>query len=680
MLELKKIIRNIIKSEIDNDLDKHIYIIKNILFFISRVILINKEYKLDKKGVFLELERGLDNDIAGLLTDIEDIKNHEYCVLNIEEQEKIIDTLKLIEFKDLIDISLGELYDYFTTSNEKKLLGQVYTPKDIVKEMVQDSFDTEDIINNPYFKVIDPACGGGYFVLEAYNRLKNIIMENYRDIKPLNDLTTGNFEQEVHKFILKHNIFATDIDDFAIYMTRFSLFIRGNFKSENIYKLDSLLDNFKLKEEYFDLVISNPPYIGHKKIDKMYRDALSNKYDGVYSDKGDISFCFFKKGHELLNYNGKLLFITSRYFLESPSGKDLRNFINKNFTIEKIIDFYGQNVFKGIGISPVIVKLVKNNISKDIEVYKRLANIKSNSFNENINLNFQKFFIKQDSLNINGWILHSEEVKKLYSKIDKLGKISLDELCTFNQGIITGCDSAFIIDEDELKSSKYERSLIKPWIKNSEIDKYHLKVIKKYIIYTDKIDNEKNYPYVMDRIIRYKDRLKNRRECKKDIRKWYQLQWGRDDNLFKSEKIMFPYKADKNKFAIVRDEICSSADVYILSIKEEHKCNISLEYLVAFLNSKICEFYFKCIAKKLNDKLYEYYPNKLINLNIKLIEDSSYIEKLINKIKNSYEEQDYLEANNLKEKIDKYFYEIYGLNKEEINFIESYFDIRREKY
>lgn len=676
MLELKKIIRNIIKNEVDSDLEKHIYIIKNILFFISRVILINKNRKLNIEDIAFKLEQGLNDDIIELLIGIEHIKKHETCVLNNEQQEDMINALNLIEHDNLINISLGELYDYFTTANEKKLLGQVYTPRDIVKEMVNDSFSTEDIISNPYFKVIDPACGGGYFISEVYEKLRDIIIKNYRDIAPLNSLTKSNFNQGIHEFILKHNIYATDIDDFAIYMTRFSLFIKGNFKSENIFKLDSLLDSDELlREGQFDLVISNPPYIGHKKVDKTYRYALSKKYNDVYSDKGDISFCFFKKGYSLLKDSGKLLLITSRYFLESPSGKDLRNFLNENFAIEKIIDFYGQNVFKGIGISPVIIELIKDNIRRDVKVYKRLLNIKTDSFNENINLNFEKFFIKQDNLDTNGWILHSEEAKKLYDKINSMSKINLNELCIFNQGVITGYDKAFIINEDELKSSQYETDLIEPWIKNSEIDKYYLKEIKKYIIYTDKIDNEEDYPYILDRVVKYKDRLSNRRECKKNIRKWYELQWGREETLFKSEKIMFPYKAEKNKFAIVREEIYSSADVYILTIKEEHKDKINLEYLVAFLNSKICEFYFKCIAKKLNDKLYEYYPNKLINLNIKLIEDSSYIESLVKKIETSHKEQEYLKVRDFKEKIDKYFYKIYGLNKNEINLIESYFDI-----
>ena len=75
----------------------------------------------------------------------------------------------------------------------------------------------------------------------------------------------------------------------------------------------------------------------------------------MYKDKGDLSYCFFKKALEDLENGGKLTFITSRYFLESPSGEDLRKVLKEVCTIDKIIDFYGIRPFKNIGIDPVIL-------------------------------------------------------------------------------------------------------------------------------------------------------------------------------------------------------------------------------------------------------------------------------------------------------------------------------------
>ena len=678
MIELKKLIRNIIKTSGKKDLEKHIYIIKGVLFYISRIILIKKSTNdiLDTDILKL-LEQDYSSSLNNMLIGIESINIYKECdFLDQDIKLKLINLINQVKKQHLVRFSLGELYDHFTTNNEKKLLGQVYTPRDIVENMVSSSFNSEDITANPYFKIIDPACGGGYFLIEAYDKIKRIIVENYDKIILFSESTKVQLNTSIHEFILKNNIWGTDIDEFAIYMTRFSLMIKAENTciGANVFKLDALLDiQAPLKDKEFDLVISNPPYIGHKKIDKNYRNSLNDNYGDVYSDKGDISYCFFKKGYKLLKDNGKLSFITSRYFLESLSGKGLRNFIDGNFTIDTIIDFYGENAFRGIGVSPVIIEVTKSTmLNSDIKVHKRRKNYKIDSFTENLDKNFISFSIEQRKLKDSGWILLSDEEMNLFDKIDRHGNKSLEQVCIFRQGIITGYDKAFIVESEEVKNNKYESDIIKPWIKNSDIDKYYLKDIKKHIIYTDKIDYESNYPNIIDRISEYKDRLSNRRECVKGIRKWYELQWGRDEYLFKSEKIVFPYKSDKNKFAISREEVCSSADIYFITIREEEKKYISLEYLVAFLNSKLCEFYFKCIAKKLNDKLYEYYPNKLINLKLKIEESTYYIEELVIDIENCYKKNNHSRVDSLKKSIDDYFYRIYELDKREINLIENY--------
>src|SRR5690606_10987981 len=155
-----------------------------------------------------------------------------------------------------------------------------------------------------------------------------------------------------------NNLTGFDIDPFAVYMTRVSLILKGDIIGNiqtNIFNKDILIEeNYNLLdfledmplEEYkmgrYDLVIGNPPYIGHKSIDKEYRKKLQGTYYDVYSDKADISYCFFKKGYQLLKDNGRLIYITSRYFLEAPSAKDLRRFIKTNYVLEEIVDFYGR--------------------------------------------------------------------------------------------------------------------------------------------------------------------------------------------------------------------------------------------------------------------------------------------------------------------------------------------------
>ena len=53
------------------------------------------------------------------------------------------------------------------------------------------------------------------------------------------------------------------------------------------------------------------------------------------------------------------------------------------------------------------------------------------------------------------------------------GSLRLAEIADSYQGIITGCDKAFILSEREIKENKIEKELLKPWIKNSNTEAWY---------------------------------------------------------------------------------------------------------------------------------------------------------------------------------------------------------------
>jgi adenine-specific DNA-methyltransferase len=123
---------------------------------------------------------------------------------------------------------------------------------------------------------------------------------------------------------------------------------------------------------------------------------------------------------------------------------------------------------------------------------------------------------------------------------------------------------------------------------------------------------------------------------------WYELQWGRKEEIFEARKIVFPYKSTSNRFAIDEGSYFS-ADVYSLVIKDE---GLSYEWLMNLLNSSLYEFYFKTYAKKLGDALYEYYPNTVMRLGIP-------------------------ESQNLKFTDDNSIFDYFSIDTEEIDYIKN---------
>lgn len=57
----------------------------------------------------------------------------------------------------------------------------------------------------------------------------------------------------------------------------------------------------------------------------------------------------------------------------------------------------------------------------------------------------------------------------------------------------------------------------------------------------------------------------SRRECKKGFRKWYELQWGRNESDYENPKIIFPYKSKQNNFYYDELSYFCSADIYIMN-------------------------------------------------------------------------------------------------------------------
>ncbi|MDD3225168.1 MAG: TaqI-like C-terminal specificity domain-containing protein, partial [Clostridium sp.] len=296
------------------------------------------------------------------------------------------------------------------------------------------------------------------------------------------------------------------------------------------------------------------------------------------------------------------------------------------YSIDKIIDFYGIRPFKNAGIDPVIIFIKNENLdSNKIQVIKpkNVTGDKKGLFYKSLFLGegeeYNSFCIDKNILSDGGWILRDERERKIINKIEKKCFTNLSNICTSYQGIITGCDKAFIISKDEVKDENIELNLLKTWIKSSYIKKKSIKNSDKFIIYSDIISNKNEFPNAINHIEKFKDKLLKRRECQKGIRKWYNLQWGRKKEIFEGKKIVFPYKSESNRFALDVGSFFS-ADIYALVLKDN--VPFTYEYLLYILNSDIYEFYFKTFAKKLGENMYEYYPNTIMKLCIPIMSEN----------------------------------------------------------
>ncbi len=167
---------------------------------------------------------------------------------------------------------IGWLYQFYISEKKDQVIGkvvksedipaatQLFTPNWIVKYMVQNSLgaqwlatypdspiraqmeyyiepaaQTDDVnahlaaitpsaLNPEALTLIDPACGSGHILVEAYELFKAIYLER------------GYQQRDVPKLILERNLFGLDIDERAAQLAGFALMMKGRADDRRLFE------------------------------------------------------------------------------------------------------------------------------------------------------------------------------------------------------------------------------------------------------------------------------------------------------------------------------------------------------------------------------------------------------------------------------------------------------------
>lgn len=350
-------------------------------------------------------------------------------------------------------------------------------------------------------------------------------------------------------------------------------------------------------------------------------------FESTFDGKGDLLYYFLDQAIEVTSRLGLIGMITSRYWLEAEFAGKLRRQIGSTTNVAEIFDFGELTVFPGVGTKTCLVILKKQKSQTDAKIVKLTSRI--NEFGQEClesavasglwrtHEAFSRFQIPQTDFATENWRLSPEATSDITKRIDQIST-KLDEFCFCNQGIVTGCDRAFVLNAHEVKEKGIESSLLVPWVKVGDLNRYNLDPVEqRFLIYANHLSSIEEYPKAKAHISQYMSQLMDRRECKAGKIAYFHLQWGRDRKLFSKEKLICRFKAQRNTFVLDNLPAFSSADTTLVIPKAS--CVYELNYLLALLNSRLLTFYFSTYGK-LMDYRYEYYPGPVSNLPIRRIE------------------------------------------------------------
>lgn len=283
---------------------------------------------------------------------------------------------------------ISHIYEDFLEDEEgNREEGVVYTPPYLVQFLIDRCMP----LNKPKskFKVLDPACGSGIFLVGAFKRLIQWWRIQHDWQKPTKDNI-----QELQR-LLKDNIYGCDIVEEAVELTYFSLSLAlldalspkeiwenvhfDNLKDTNLFPGDffETLDAGSLAND-FDLVIGNPPFKSGltdkaKKIDKAESESLKHPNRPKTPDD-QIALLFLDKSFDLLVENGcSCLLLPSGPVLynegHKKSGEErsetekFRRFLFQKARFRTIYDFtpLRTTLFGNAGAKPSVVAVFADN-------------------------------------------------------------------------------------------------------------------------------------------------------------------------------------------------------------------------------------------------------------------------------------------------------------------------------
>ena len=220
----------------------------------------------------------------------------------------------------------------------------------------------------------------------------------------------------------------------------------------------------------------------------------------------------------------------------------------------------------------------------------------------------------------------------ILEKIQKNNE-SLKSICFVNAGIgvtISKINKTYLNDYSELKLKKgqgvfvvspteskdLETSIIKDFVKNSNIEHYVYQKNKDKLIYLTWDDDIENYPNIKQYLSQFKQLLVDQGLACEETFPWYALNRPRTKDVFEEEnKIILPYRSKSNNFAYSNEPIYGSRDVIFI---RKNNDAFKIKYLLALLNSKLYYFWLYHRGKRKGETL-ELYPNSIKRIPIKEI-------------------------------------------------------------
>lgn len=525
----------------------------------------------------------------------------------------------------------------------KKAGGVYYTPRYIVDYIVKNTLAPvlDGLAPEKFkkFRVLDPACGSGSFLIAVYQYLLNWYLSRYEADpgkygKYLHKTGSNTYKLTIRerKRILTEHVFGVDIDAQAVEVSKLSLLLKvlegqsdmelqktlfhseralpdlddnircgnsligtdyfsedsGNEKSDDEWLR---VNPFDWKEEFpgvfkskgFDVVVGNPPYGGV--LTSEERKHLKTVYEDVHTRTPDKFNYYLSKTFRILKPGGRVGYILPNNLLFQSEYEKTRRFL-LNRRVETVLNL-GDGVFAGANV-PTCILLARKAVEKDYDFH--YAELRRSKLVETITETDRLEHVpKRIVLDTPGTVFGVMEedfpiLKKILAAGTPVGQWA-DEVAA---GLVTGGDGIFRMDRKTAREMQLEKALLRPVLKGEEVQRYEIADTKHDVIYTTKKVVLSDYPNTYAYLLPFKEKLSKKRETRNGLIPWWSLHWPRYVELFETEKILLGQTGDSIRAALDKKNYYVLNSVLVLTLNDS--CPLPKRAVLAVLNSKLMKF------------------------------------------------------------------------------------------
>lgn len=528
-------------------------------------------------------------DILSRLFKGEDIKSRQRSLFNVFN----FDFIPIELVSNIYETFLGE-----KQSSEKAFYTPPFLVDNILEQTVKPFIEKQQDAESLSCKTADFTCGSGIFLCET---LRTIINRYIELAKP--DKSSKEFKQKI-KQLLTENIFGNDVNQEAIEIAKFSLFVtlldyfeepkdiegfEFPYISNNFHKLDIFndqLDNIFGKEKLIepDFILGNPPwgkikesrYLEYcKEREQKENDVKKDLWKKENKSEEDFKPVEIKIGNRefaqafllrLSDFSTKetvcQVVVTSKLLYNLQANK-FRNYFLENYMINEVLEISSvrHHIFSN-AVGPAVIMKYKYSFGIDTK----------DNLIEYISLKPNPFFAIFKTILIEKYD-YKEVIQKELIENDWLWKV-----------LVYG----HILDFRFIKRLKRNKNTI-----NKAIDKYKFQVAQGINLYGDgkpkplhQVINKCYLDLKKGHLKRYIVSLdKNSQWKEKEAKRHPDFEMFEGSRLFIKKSLESNY----NAIAAYTDEYCIYRDA-VTAIKTKGEVNV-LHQLLALLNSSLFTYY-----------------------------------------------------------------------------------------